>query len=105
MSVYNVDTNEWQTCEDLKEGRYEHSSCILGNKLYVCSGHSKTSIEVADCSELINGTASWETLSVTYGVIGYGAFDHVFCPISSHEIVIMFEGEISIFDTRSNTIT
>ena len=105
VEVYNVDTNEWQTCPSLNKQRSQHSSCVLGNKLYVCSGWEESSIEVADCSELINGTATWETLSVTYGDSFGGAWDHVFCPISSHEIVIMLERDISIFDTSSNTMT
>ena len=78
-----------------------HSSCILDDKLYISGGNEESidSIEVADCPNLINGSATWQILNVRYS-----AFNHVFSPISEYEILIMQMEDISIFDTRSNTI-
>ena len=63
VSVYSVDRDEWSPCPDLNEARYYHSSCILGDKLYVSGGlvkiYETDSIEVADCTKLIDGSASW----------------------------------------------
>ena len=36
--------------------------------------------------------------------VSYYAYLHVFSPISSHEILIMNNKDVSIFDTRSKTI-
>ena len=101
VSVYSVDTGVCSPCPNLNIARSNHSSCVLDDKLYVSGGmfQETDSIEVAKCSELIDGSATWDILSVRYK-----AYCHVFSPISSHEILIIFEKDISIFDTRSNTI-
>ena len=68
--------------------------------LYVSSGLSEDSIEVANCMDLISGSSdSWKILNVRYC-----ADHHVFSPISSTEILIMHKKDVSIFDTKSNTI-
>ena len=56
VEVYNVDRNHWSPCTNLNIARTEHSSCIVGGKLYVSGGvNDEDSIEVADCSDLIKG--------------------------------------------------
>ena len=53
VEVYSVDRDEWIQCPDLNNARNSHSSCILGDKLYVsggCAGRlTIDSIEVASC--------------------------------------------------------
>ena len=62
MEVYNVDRDQWSPCPSLNIARFSHSSCILGEKLYVSGGYGEDhldSIEIADCTELISGSATW----------------------------------------------
>ena len=63
VQVYHVDKDEWSPCPNLSITRFNHSSCILGDKLYVSGGlvkiYETDSIEVADCTKLIDGSASW----------------------------------------------
>ena len=101
VEVYNVDKDQWSPCPNLNNPRECHASCILGEKLYVSGGDNVggDTIEVADCSKLLNGSATWEILNVRYK-----AYFHVFSPLTSHEILIMAKEDISIFETRSCTI-
>ena len=59
VEVYSVDRDEWSHCQKLNRARRGHSSCILGDKLYVSGGINNDTIEVAECSNLINGSATW----------------------------------------------
>ena len=59
VEVYSVDRDQWRPCANLNIGRKFHSSCILGEKIYVSGGDLEDSIEVADCFKLINGSAKW----------------------------------------------
>ena len=60
----------------------------------------ETSIEVANCKELIAGAGSFTVIAVC----GFKGKYHVFCPISTHEILIMGGKDVLIFDTRNNGI-
>lgn len=63
------------------------------------SKSTEGSIEVAKCSDLIDGSATWQVLSVRYNAV-----NHVFCPITRSQILIMYDEDVSIFDTMKNTI-
>ena len=102
IDVYSIDRDQWSSCPKLNIARQNHSTCILGDKLYVSCGQGRgaDSIEVANCIDLIDGnSAAWQLLTVRYR-----AWNHVFCPISDHEILLMNDDQVvSILDTRSNT--
>ena len=49
VEVYNVERDKWSQCPKLNKGRYFHSSCILGDKIYVSGGLRESSKEVAQC--------------------------------------------------------
>ena len=59
MEVYHVKKDQWSLCQTLNEKRADHSSCILGGKLYISGGDDEGTIEVADCKDLIDGSATW----------------------------------------------
>ena len=59
VSVYSVARDEWSLCTNLNRARNHHSSCVLGDKLYVSGGLEIDSIEVADCSNLIQEKDEW----------------------------------------------
>ena len=56
VAVYHVDRDYWSLGPRLNFNRERHSSCILGDKLYVSGSamYELDTIEVANCSELIN---------------------------------------------------
>ena len=90
VDVYSIDTNSWKRCASLNNPRDSHASCTLGDKLYISGGHvnvdqMEDSIEVANCKELIAGAGSFTVITVC----GFKGKYHVFCPISTHEILIM----------------
>ena len=101
VEVYNINRDNWSQCKGLKIARYQHSSCILGDKLYVSGGsppYAAARIEVASCSNLIDGSGEFTVLRLKENQMPDYSFD-VFSPISSHEILIMKEYDVFIFYT------
>ena len=41
---FNIDTEEWQVLADMNVARFNHSSCQLGQKVYVFCGVGKRGI-------------------------------------------------------------
>ena len=62
VSVYDVEANIWKSCPPLKQNRSYHSSCVVGDYLYVVGGKDSengttiTTIERASCIGLIQYT-------------------------------------------------
>ena len=71
MYCYEISTDKWKTVISMNESRYDHSSCVLGNALYVCAGKDARdepmySIERTVVQDCIQGkSGAWETLSMT----------------------------------------
>ena len=38
---YEISTDTWKMATPMNDNRYDHSSCALGNSLYVCAGKNE----------------------------------------------------------------
>ena len=61
--IYSVAKNCWQTGPDLVQARFSHSSCCLGDKIYVFGGNQPigkflNTIEILNANSLITSVAT-----------------------------------------------
>jgi len=58
---YSIEFDNWEVLPEMKQGRIDHGSCILRDKLYVVGGVQGTaeSLDPIEMLELATAKAQW----------------------------------------------
>ena len=113
--MYDIKEGRWYNeMPCLLIGRSNHSSCCLGNYLYVCGGYSKNRSFMLDIEylrlDVLDKTSRWQqTKPVVYShMMNYASLNPLMAPISETEILVL--GGLDRLSFRSdgvilNTVT
>ncbi len=81
MVAYDVKTNRFEKCENLKVRKMHHSAAVVNDKIYVTGGrfiNSHESVEDSDSFDCYDPTTdSW----VSMGTLPFKLFDHGSVPL------------------------
>ena len=75
----------------MNKARTQHSSCVMGNYLYVCGGKNEDAKDEISMERLLlneAGTAqaeSWETLQIEHKI----AINYLMVPFKNNEILLL----------------
>ena len=53
---YKISTDEWREAPAMNERRWNHSSCVLGNALYVCCGLGLNDFKCSSIERLVDAS-------------------------------------------------
>ena len=121
VELYCITSDSWSDAPDLNVSRCCHSSCTLGDRVYVVGGFQYAILRNLNSIEYINAEdflahrdgSVWVQIEVDNSTLRPRNFC-IFCPVSSREIVIMggFNwdderdlGDVLVFDTEDETFT
>ena len=98
----------WREAADLNVARSEHSSCAMGNEVYVfCGWDGSQYLSSIECLNVAEQQAAWEIFTVDALTVRNSP---VVCPLSDSDFVIMggyadcnYLSDVIILDKRSRT--